>query len=153
MKHIVFDHDGTLVEVGRDGFVLFEGMKHVVEGLHRAGHKVYVWTARDRYGTLSSLKANAILPFIEDLRCANDGPPPKPAPDGLEDMLEGINKADVVVIGDNYSDMIGAKKFGAKCIGALWNDPAKKPVLDEFGADRMVTRIDDLMDCILDIFK
>jgi phosphoglycolate phosphatase-like HAD superfamily hydrolase len=145
MKHIVFDHDGTLVGVTREGFVLFEGMLDLISRLSEKGHQLYVWTARDRFGTINSLKQNNVLGYFEDIQCANDGAYPKPSPEGLIEMLEGINKEEVVVIGDNYSDMIGAKKFGAKYrVGALWNDPLKKPVLEEFGATHLATSIDEL---------
>jgi len=40
-----------------------------------------------------------------------------------------------VVIGDTSNDIMGAKHFGVKSIGAVWNQQASSFVLKETGAD------------------
>lgn len=133
--HVVFDHDGTLVDVN-NGKILYEGIKDLVLFLKNRGVKCYVWTARNRFSTIEILKSLGILSLFEDLYCSTDGDP-KPSPVGLQQMLEGVEPLKVAVIGDSVTDMYGAKSFGANAIAALWDNPSivNKKVLTESGAD------------------
>lgn len=137
LQHIVFDHDGTLVKVGTE-YQLFGGIRELILELNSKGIKCYVWTARNRYSTVEILKSLDMIALFEDLSCSTDCEP-KPSPQGLYEMLPsaGTTMDTVAVIGDSFTDMIGAKNVGAIAIGALWNDSselAQKTLLD-FGAD------------------
>lgn len=116
-KHIVFDHDGTLVYNGE----IFEKMKELLEVLDSRGINLYVWTARDRHSTLESLKFHGISKHFKQIATSTDAAF-KPSPAGLNLMLEQVSRQEVCVVGDSSSDMQGAKVFGAFGIGANWLD-------------------------------
>lgn len=120
--HIIFDHDGTLVETKGGKFVLFPGMRELLSKLKNENYKLYVWTARGRQSTLTSLRDNQVLELFESFSCADDGIP-KPHPLGLMKMLEGINKKSIIHIGDSRGDIEGAKQFGIDVVFAAWNEP------------------------------
>lgn len=129
ISHIVFDHDGTLVDTCRHPKVMFDGISELLTELKEKGIKLYVWTARDRKSTQEILKTLEISHIFEDISTATDGIP-KPSPDGLETMLYGVDPKSVLMIGDSYTDMLGAKHFGCTSIGVLWDDPENKDRLE-----------------------
>lgn len=118
LKHIVFDHDGTLVDTSKAPS-LFKGMHKLLQDLKEQGIKIYVWTARDRHSTVEILKSLDIIALFEDISCGNDCAT-KPSPEGLESMLFGVDKDKIAVIGDSPSDIAGAKNFGVLGIAAFW---------------------------------
>jgi len=119
MKHIVFDHDGTLVNT-RSKPLLFSGIKKLLIELLGQDVKIYIWTARDRHSTVEILKSLEIISFFEDISTASDGEP-KPNVQGLLCMLDGVAKKDIVMVGDSISDIVGAKKFSINSVGVLWD--------------------------------
>ncbi len=119
--HIIFDHDGTLVDTTGGKFILFPGMRDLLIRLKDQNYKLYVWTARGRASTLTSLRDNQVLELFEAFSCADDGVS-KPHPMGLLKMLEGINKKSILHIGDSRGDIEGASQFGIDVVFAAWND-------------------------------
>lgn len=121
IKHIVFDHDGTLVDPSGQGR-LYEGVECLLEDLTQNGVKLYVWTARTRFSTVEFLKSLGIIGRFELLSCSTDCEP-KPCLEGLREMLPDIDPASVLMVGDGFADVIGAKNFGSQVIGAVWASP------------------------------
>ncbi|MBP9680990.1 MAG: HAD-IA family hydrolase [Bacteriovorax sp.] len=122
MGHIVFDHDGTLVNTESSPFYLFQGMRELLIELKSQHFELYVWTARPRRSTLESLKKADILSFFTEIYCSDDGEI-KPHPAGLVSLLEGLSKQNILHIGDSLTDIDGARTFGIEVIAACWNDP------------------------------
>lgn len=149
IKHVVFDHDGTLVNM-QGGRVLFEGVKKLLVELQSKGVKLYVWTARDRYSCVDTLKSLDIIGFFEDISTATDCQP-KPYPDGLNYMLDGVDPIQVMMVGDSYTDMVGGKKFGATTVGVIWDYPSERAreVLIDKGADHICKTVQECRDLIL----
>lgn len=133
-KHIVFDHDGTLVS----NRVIFDGVETMLKNLFNKGIKLYVWTARDRHSTLQSLKSHGILKYFEDISTSTDAQP-KPSSQGILNMLGDVEGSTVCVVGDSSSDMIGAKSFKAYAVGVVWQDSSSQyeEYLSRSGADRV----------------
>lgn len=133
VKHIVFDCDGTLVDTTKLKYDLFPGIKELLAELSVQAN-LYVWTARDRKSTLRILKELGILHFFEAL-CTIDDALPKPHVSGLIELVADVPKSSICVIGDTSNDILGAKNFGVKSIGAIWNNPAYAVVMKDAGAD------------------
>lgn len=153
IRHIVFDHDGTLVDV--DGSkALFSGISELLDELSQIDVKLYVWTARTRFSTVEFLKSLGIIGRFEQLHCSTD-PCPKPETQGLSDMLDGAAPSSVVVVGDSFADMIGAKNYGAYAIAALWADgsPQHRQSLMESGADCLAATVGECKEKIFEILN
>ena len=135
-KHIVFDHDGTLVDTRGPKHKLFPGMKELLSELARE-HQLYVWTARGRSSTLRILGDLGVLNLFEEI-CTLDDAPNKPHVAGLKRLLGETKKSSICVIGDSSNDMLGAKNFGALALGAVWNPEVNGDVLKDYGADFIV---------------
>lgn len=110
-------------------YVLFDEMKDLLIKLGESGYRLYVWTARDRMSTLSILKSLDVAKFFYEFRCLDDTIP-KPHPMGLQEMLEGVDKSKVIMIGDSITDIQGAREFGCKSIGALWCTHVNEEILN-----------------------
>lgn len=136
IRHIVFDHDDTLVDTAGVYKSLYPGIEKLLKELKKQGFKLYVWTARERKSTEQYLKNLEISHLFDDISTASDCSA-KPASDGLEEMFYGTSPLEVLHIGDSYTDIIGAKKFGCQVVGALWahNTQESRQTLNHFGAD------------------
>ena len=120
--HIVFDHDGTLVNTDRSPYLLFAGMKELLIELKAAQFELYIWTARPRRSVIETIEKLGIRQFFSDIYCYDDGTP-KPHPMGLLKLTEGINKNNILHIGYSLTDIEGAHSFGIEVIAACWNSP------------------------------
>ncbi len=129
--HVIFDCDGTLIK--SDG-KLFPEIKDLLQKLKAKGHELYIWTGRDRVSTQRLLQENEIHSYFFDMRCADDASP-KPNPEGPIQMLIGIDHENVVIVGDSFADVLGAKNYKCRSIGAVWDRDVKADVLREMGAD------------------
>ncbi|MDO9183011.1 MAG: HAD family hydrolase [Bacteriovorax sp.] len=119
--HIIFDHDGTLVNTEHFPAFLFDGIRELLIELKSKGFELYVWTSRPRRSTLESLGKFDIQQFFSDIYCYDDGLP-KPNPMGLERLTPGLQKNKILHIGDSYTDLEGAKAYGIEVVLACWNN-------------------------------
>lgn len=140
MKHIVFDHDGTLVDTRGPEHKLFTGIKELLVELARE-HQLYVWTARPRASTLRILTNLGVLQLFEGV-CTIDDAPNKPHVAGLALLLGKAQKNSICMIGDSTNDILGAKNFGVLALGAVWGADGDRArhgdVLKDYGADFIV---------------
>ena len=118
---IIFDHDGTLVNTDHPDFKLFAGIKELLVDLKSAGFELAVWTARGHRSTLESLKRLEIALFFSEIYGHDDGHS-KPHTMGLTKITQGIDKINVLHIGDSIGDLEGANAFGIDVIAACWNN-------------------------------
>lgn len=119
IKHVIFDHDGTLVDTTSFRRELYPGIRELLKYLSAQGIKSYVWTARNRASTVEILQSLAIIKHFSGFACGGEMQP-KPSVQGLESLLIEDGAHSTVVIGDSLGDMIGGKSFGACSVGALW---------------------------------
>jgi phosphoglycolate phosphatase-like HAD superfamily hydrolase len=122
--HIIFDHDGTLVQMSNGQIQLFEGMEDFLLELKKENFALYVWTARPRKSALDILARLNIAHLFSAFYCYDDGIP-KPDTAGLEQLTAGIEKNKIIHIGDSMTDIEGAEAYGIDVIAACWNDPAQ----------------------------
>lgn len=129
--HIVFDHDGTLAYPGQYQMMIYPGMRDLLLKLKSLNFNLYVWTARGRASTLKSLKDNQIVELFTDISSPDDAMM-KPHPMGLQKMLDGIDKKNVLHIGDSRGDLEGAKNFGIEFVFAAWGNKENGELFQSF---------------------
>jgi phosphoglycolate phosphatase len=120
--HIIFDHDGTLVDTNTSPFILFKGMKELLQDLKSQQFELFIWTARPRRSTIESIKRLDVAQYFTEIYCFDDGIP-KPHPMGLAELTNGQPKEKILHIGDSLTDFDGAKAYGIEVIAACWNTP------------------------------
>lgn len=111
---------GEVAAETRFNYELFPGISELVKELSVQDYALYVWTARDRYSTRAILTKLGMMPYFFELSCADDAPT-KPSPIGLQEMLgPNVDKSKVVMIGDSFTDIFGARNYGCSSIYAQW---------------------------------
>lgn len=135
-----------------NNYRLFDGMKKLILELHKNEFQLYVWTARDRRSALKILEDQDVLQHFLDFRCLDDTTP-KPHPQGLIEMLGDMPKDKIIHIGDSYTDTSGAREFGVKSIGALWEPGITKEGFGGDQADFWAEKPIDCLDIILNQIK
>lgn len=144
--HIIFDHDGTLVNTECSPFILFKGMREFLMELKSLNFELYIWTARPRRSALESIKSLGIASFFTGIYCFDDGIP-KPHPMGLMNLTDGIPKNKILHIGDSPSDFEGAKLYGIEVIAACWNNTSQVKNYAEL-ADYTAINLDECLGII-----
>lgn len=139
--HIIFDHDGTLVDTNASPFILFKGMKELLSDLKSQNFELFIWTARPRRSTIESIKRLEIAHYFTEIYCFDDGIP-KPHPMGLAELTDGQNKEKILHIGDSFTDFDGAKAYGIEVVAACWNTPDQVEKYVQF-ADYVALTIDE----------
>lgn len=145
ISHIVFDHDGTLVDTTVAPRRLYKGVLELLEFLKSQSMPMYVWTSRGRISLMSSLEEFKIKSYFDDFATPDEASQ-KPSPAGLEYLLADVDPAKVAVIGDSLGDMIGASQFGAQGLAALWAHGSKEAIesLKSYGAKECFMTTDEL---------
>lgn len=151
LRHVIFDCDGTLLNVEQGG-TPYAGIPELLQKLMNAEFQIYVWTGRDRPSTLKLLEKNNLMRYVHDLRTSPEVAP-KPYPQGLQEMLQGVDPKNCVMIGDSWADMKGGSLFGCHVIGAVWSSRADRAALKEFGAQVLVSSPAECYDAIRRIFQ
>jgi phosphoglycolate phosphatase len=147
-NHIVFDCDGTLIDTSQFKYRLYPGIKELLLALS-AESKLYVWTARDRLSTLRILQEQGVYQLFESI-CTVDDALPKPHISGILELVGNSDKSHICMIGDTTSDILGAKNFGIKSIGATWNKNANGPLMKETGATYLAVSPEECLPWILE---
>ncbi len=145
-KHVVFDCDGTLIDTSHLKYSLYPGIKELLLSL-ASESVLYVWTARDRRSTLRILEELGVLGHFQQI-CTVDDALAKPHISGLIDMLHDTKKSLICVIGDTSSDILGAKNFNVRSIGAIWNRSANAEAMQLVGADFIAKTPEECLDWI-----
>ena len=133
-------------------YELFEGVKELFHFLEDQEFGLYVWTARGLKSTREILTKLGIARYLIDIKCP-DNAPLKPNPQALNEMLLTNDKIEVVVIGDSYTDMLGAKHYGCRSIGANWSPESDAQILKEFGATQLAKKPIDCVEILSDWFN
>ena len=143
-KHIIFDHDGTLVNTTVYPRSLYAGMKELLKLLSSQGVSCYVWTARNRASTVEILESLAIIGQFKALSCGGEMTP-KPSIDGLEALMIEAPKEEILVVGDSFGDVIGGASFGAYSVGALWGHGTEsaRSQMEQVGANQCFSTVAD----------
>ena len=150
LKHIVFDHDGTLVDTSSYKRKLYEGIKELLEFTRSNKLEIYVWTARERRSTVEILESLDIISMFSGLSCGSEVAM-KPSPEGIKFMLQDVDPDSVMVIGDSVGDIIGGNEFGATTVGAIWayNDNRAEQYMKDNGANFTCNTVEDLKKIIM----
>lgn len=147
----LFERWREITAAGKVEYSFFEHVDHMLDELKQKGFQSYIWTARDKHSTLEILESVGRPDFFVDLRSATCCEV-KPNPEGLKQMLGDVPKDDVIMIGDSFTDVYGARNFGCSSIAAGWCPMVKMETLQELGATYIATNPLECLQLILKHF-
>ena len=123
---------------------------NIIRELRKIGVKVAICTGKDHYRAEAILKYFEIEPCFDVIIGAEDVTYPKPSPEPILRALDCLksDKADAVLIGDGYNDILSAKRAGVRSILTLWYGNQSVPR----EADYTVSNVEELKTVLSTMF-
>jgi phosphoglycolate phosphatase len=114
--------------------------------LRDSGRRIAVVTADDRAPTLMTLSALGVARLVDAVRCADDGMPPKPAPETLLSVcIElGVAPESAAMVGDTPADLEMGRAAGAGAVIGVLSGAGDAEALGR-DADVLIESIADLV--------
>ena len=127
----------------------FPGVARLLAALERHGARLSLWTARDRRSAEAALAQARLARFFGARVAAWNPGTPKPDPRGLAALVGDAPPERVVVVGDGWTDLRGAREYGATPVTALWSPHADERRLRAEGASRLARHPRECMQWIV----
>jgi len=110
-------------EVRSSDVVLYPNVKKTLSALHRKGITLAVFTNKTHDSVVKQLKRLRIDRFFSIVIGVENVQNPKPAPDGLDLIVEklNVNKDCVVFVGDSKYDLEAGKNAGILSVIVAWS--------------------------------
>lgn len=122
-----------------DNFLSFEGplvkvfpnVKETLEELRKAGLRMAICTSRNVESLNYILKHRGLDGFFEEQVTNNDHLTPKPAPDMVLALLErmGLEKEEVLVVGDTTFDIEMGNRAGCRTVAVTYGNHSREQVM------------------------
>jgi phosphoglycolate phosphatase-like HAD superfamily hydrolase len=124
--------------------IVFDGIEPILHQLKEKNIRLAMVTGKGKYSTEISLKQFRLDDFFEIIETGAPSGPRKP--DGIQAVInefEGINKEEIIYVGDAPSDIVACKKVGVPIIAAAWAETAEPEKLKELNPGELFYGIQD----------
>ena len=130
-----------------DNFVLFEGVKKLIDFLDNNKISWGIVTNKSRSLTENLLRLNGLYKRCSVIVCGDDGLKPKPQPDMLFFALKllKIKSVEALYLGDGYRDIQAAKNANIKSILVTYGYLKENDIYHEWGADYIISNPTELL--------
>lgn len=127
----------------------FEGLNDFLNSLKKKGLKIGAYTSANRIRTEVMLEIVGGREFFNAMVCGDEVTHPKPHREGVEKVAKmlGVDKDEVVFVGDSEHDILSGKNAGVITIGVTHGFGTKE-ALEEAGADHIVNNLRELQKVI-----
>ena len=122
----------------------FDGIKELLIYLQGKSVKLAMVTGKGKHSTDISLQYFNIEPFFEIVETGSVNGPRKT--EGIQCVLKnwpGIQKDEIVYVGDAVSDIEASRKAGVPVIAAAWAETADPDQLKQYTPDRIFYTVAD----------
>lgn len=111
---------------------LFDGIIELLDNLKKLNIKCGLCTGKDRQRTLAILKEQGLIEYFESVTCSDDVNNPKPHPESLNATIKklGVEKNNIVMVGDAVNDIICAHNAKVKSIAVTWGENERDRLLE-----------------------
>ncbi len=132
----------------------FDGIEELLASLKAMGIKTAVISNKPDFATKSLCQKMFALGSLDTVRGQVEGVKLKPHTEGVELVMNslGVNKDEILYIGDTDVDMQTGKNLGAYTVGVLWGFRDAKE-LNANGADELVSHPAEILHIIERINK
>ena len=138
-------------EKGIYEFNLYDGVPEMVKALHDAGKTVLLATSKPEEFAKTTIEHAGLMPYFAGITGSNfDG-----TREGKDEVIRCVferagitDLSKAVMVGDRRFDMIGAKKCGIDCIGAVYGYGTEQELSDA-GATYLAATPADVVKIIL----
>jgi pyrophosphatase PpaX len=110
---------------------LHTGILDLLRFLQKRKVHCALFTGKGIRTTTITMQAFSLMPYFEFVVTGNDVVNHKPAPEGIEKILEhfSVRKDEVLMVGDSAGDVKAAREAGVKVAVVLWDSFSKEKVL------------------------
>ncbi len=139
-------YSGIYAENYKNKTLPYEGIPELLKALHEKGIRLAINSNKgDAYVKGLIEKNFPDIPFTEVMG-AREGIAHKPDPQGTDMIIDemGLNKEEILYIGDSDVDIMTARNAGVKSIGCLWGFRDEE-TLKNAGADIIVSRPEEIL--------
>ncbi|TFG34385.1 HAD family hydrolase [Candidatus Thorarchaeota archaeon] len=143
VDEILSKHEGYAAETAR----LLDGTLDVVKKLRQNGYLTAILTNNGRSSVEKIIEQIPIAEYFDVIQTRHESPQPKPFPDGLWKIASelGVEKSEVVYIGDALIDATAAKRAGIEFWGVATGETSAE-VLHEAGASKVFNALDGIIE-------
>ena len=125
----------------------FNGIKELLVALQRKGIRIAMVTGKGKHSTAISLQYFGLEDFFEIIETGS--PNGQKKAEGIQQVLEfliGIQKEEVIYVGDAPSDIIASRNAGVRVVAAAWAATAEPEKLIALSPDELFYTIEDFTD-------
>ncbi|MCW2794308.1 MAG: ppaX [Nocardioides sp.] len=110
------------IQLHLDHARLYPGIRELLEELRNRGYRMAVVTSKRRKTAIPTLEALGIADFFVTVVAEDDVTRMKPDPEPVEMTAAalGVDPSDLLVVGDNPTDMYAAHAAGSAAAAAAW---------------------------------
>lgn len=130
---------------------IYDGIPEMLRELRAGGKRLMVATSKARVYAEQILEHFGIAEYFEFVGGAELGGTRNEKCEVIEYVLAGAgitDRSSVLMIGDRYNDVAGARKTGLKCMGVLWGYGSEEE-LRQAGADFIAEKPHTLTDMLI----
>lgn len=125
----------------------YDGIAKLLDKLHERGIRTAVLSNKADFAV--KLLCKKYFPDMFDYVAGmRDDVPRKPDPAGIYNVLEAMETANAVYIGDSEVDILTAQNSKLDCIAVDWGFRSREE-LEKSGAKLIASDMDELLECIL----
>ncbi|MBN2228861.1 MAG: HAD family hydrolase [Candidatus Thorarchaeota archaeon] len=140
---ILSQHEGFAAQSAR----LLDGTLDVVKKLRKLGFSTAILTNNGRSSVDKIMEQIPLVDYFDIIQTRHESPRPKPYPDGLLKIVSdlGLNKNEIVYVGDALIDATAAKRAGIEFWGvATGETPAQ--ALVKAGASKVFPSLNGILE-------
>jgi pyrophosphatase PpaX len=110
---------------------LYPGILNLLRFLRKRKIRCALFTGKGIHTATITMQAFALMPYFDYVVTGNDVVNHKPAPEGIEKILDHfkLHKDEVLMVGDSVGDVKAAREAGVKIAVVLWDSYSKEKVL------------------------
>ncbi len=142
VDEILSKHEGFAAESAR----LLNGTLEVVRKLRQNGYLTAILTNNGRSSVEKIMEQIPLGEYFDVIQTRHESPQPKPHPDGLLKIISelGMQKSEVVYIGDALIDATAAKRAGIDFWGVATGETPRE-VLEQAGASKVFHSLEEIL--------
>ncbi|MEE1038210.1 MAG: HAD family hydrolase [Eubacterium sp.] len=130
-----------------DGMKPFPGIVNTVKALYEKGLKLAIVTSRTEESTHRELKKIGLFDCFGSIQtatnCENHKPHPEPIFNAMRDL--GLEKDEVIMVGDTLFDLQASKRAGVKSVLVGWTEDVKEDEIQgEYAPDYILEKAEDI---------
>jgi pyrophosphatase PpaX len=129
---------------------LYPGIKELLDYLKAKGVLLAVFTGKGRQASLITLEELSIINYFDIIVTGDDVANHKPSSEGVMKFVNeyGLNKEEVLMIGDSVADIRASKEARIRIASALWDSYAAEKV-KALGSDFYFNTVDELKEFLI----